>query len=58
MSAYPEGRVTDITEEIMAAIKPHLQADELGQAHHYNRTYEKVWNILNRVSKTGKKENS
>lgn len=49
MSEFPEGVVRDVTEEIMAAIKGHLAADEPHQPHHYNRTYEKVYSILDEL---------
>ena len=46
MSAFPDTKATMLTEKIMARIKPHLIPDEPLKAHHYNRVYEAVWEIL------------
>jgi len=47
---FPRTPATRVTEEIMQAIRPHLRVEPAPQeSHHYNRTFEAVYAILDKV---------
>jgi hypothetical protein len=44
---FPDTKATRATEQIMARIRPHLKQEPPPQdSHHFNRTYEAVYDVL------------
>ena len=49
---FPQNEATNLTERIMFKIRGHLIKEPPPQEnHHYNRVYEKIYAVLNEVSK-------
>lgn len=43
---FPDTEATRLTSTIMAKVREHLQPDEPGHPHHYNRAFEAVYDTL------------